>query len=267
MNKLGWIGAILTLGYLLFISWYAGDRLNTLDDVDLNNLGDFLAGVFGPIAIMWLVLGFFQQGKELKNSVEALELQASELKNSVAALETQSAEMRKSAKYQEKLAEAALEQLKHEREMFEVETERVAKRDAGEIIVSPRYEISKRGTGDVLSRLVIFDMVNVGGPIAHANWSLRSASSIDILHRKHFWDRGQHENLTIQLHSANRARKSSELIHNYDGILQIEYVDRVRGYVREQYRVIEDVQKGSESPFRKLERGKEFEWPDNPVNA
>lgn len=48
-----------------------------------NNVGDFLAGVFGPVAILWLVLGFLQQGIELRQNAKALELQAEELKNSV----------------------------------------------------------------------------------------------------------------------------------------------------------------------------------------
>ncbi|WP_093359949.1 hypothetical protein [Tropicimonas isoalkanivorans] len=50
-----------------------------LKSIELNELGDFLAGIFGPLAIFWLVLGFFQQRKELKNSAEALRLQAREL--------------------------------------------------------------------------------------------------------------------------------------------------------------------------------------------
>lgn len=33
--------------------------------IELNQFGDFLAGAFGPLAIFWLVLGFFQQGQEL----------------------------------------------------------------------------------------------------------------------------------------------------------------------------------------------------------
>jgi hypothetical protein len=30
----------------------------------------FLSGVFAPLAFLWLVLGFRQQGDELKNSAE-----------------------------------------------------------------------------------------------------------------------------------------------------------------------------------------------------
>jgi hypothetical protein len=48
-----------------------------------NEWGDFFAGVFAPVAFLWLVLGYLQQGEELRLSTAALRLQAEELKNSV----------------------------------------------------------------------------------------------------------------------------------------------------------------------------------------
>jgi len=60
--------------------------LSQLDDVSSmkpNEWGDFFAGVFSPLAFLWLVLGYLQQGEELKLSTQALLLQADELKNSV----------------------------------------------------------------------------------------------------------------------------------------------------------------------------------------
>ena len=75
------IGIILTLGYVFFAWWLVGDRIQTLRYMDLNEVGDFLAGAFGPIAILWLVLGFFQQGDELRQSTAALEEQSKQLKS------------------------------------------------------------------------------------------------------------------------------------------------------------------------------------------
>ena len=49
----------------------------------LNEIGDFLAGFFSPVAFLWLVVGYFQQGEELKLNTRALELQVNELKKSV----------------------------------------------------------------------------------------------------------------------------------------------------------------------------------------
>ncbi|MGO4608371.1 hypothetical protein AB4142_18720 [Variovorax sp. 2RAF20] len=49
----------------------------------LNEWGDFIAGFSAPLAFLWLVLGYMQQGEELRHSTQALKLQAEELKNSV----------------------------------------------------------------------------------------------------------------------------------------------------------------------------------------
>ncbi len=86
-NRLSQIGIKATVIYLIiiftiipsfiFLGWIE------LKPITLNEIGDFLAGLFGPLAIFWLVLGFFQQGDELRNSVETLKLQADELRNSV----------------------------------------------------------------------------------------------------------------------------------------------------------------------------------------
>ncbi|WP_339505192.1 hypothetical protein [Pseudomonas sp. RL_105y_Pfl2_101] len=77
------IGIVLTIGYAIFSWWLIGDRIETLQGMPLNEVGDFLAGAFGPIAILWLVLGFFQQGIELRQGTKALLMQADELKQSV----------------------------------------------------------------------------------------------------------------------------------------------------------------------------------------
>jgi hypothetical protein len=61
------------------ITW----RWESVKALELNALGDFFAGAFGPLAILWLVLGYLQQGDELKQNTEALRLQAAELANSV----------------------------------------------------------------------------------------------------------------------------------------------------------------------------------------
>lgn len=71
---IGLIGGLPVLGFFGIVSFKT---------MALNEVGDFLAGAFGPLALFWLVMGFFQQGEELRNSVEALKLQANELKDSV----------------------------------------------------------------------------------------------------------------------------------------------------------------------------------------
>lgn len=79
-----WWGGVGTVLYLTAWVTVAVLRRQELIALELNELGDFLAGSFGPIAFFWLVIGYMQQGKELKISSEALRWQAEELKNSVA---------------------------------------------------------------------------------------------------------------------------------------------------------------------------------------
>ncbi len=51
----------------------------------LNEAGDFFAGVFAPLAFFWLVLGYFQQQKELRLNTEAILLQQKEMEQLVGA--------------------------------------------------------------------------------------------------------------------------------------------------------------------------------------
>lgn len=75
------IGILATFAYVAFLVWAFGGRLGELQALEPNHLGDFLAGAFGPLAILWLILGFFQQGIELRENSRALDLQAAELKS------------------------------------------------------------------------------------------------------------------------------------------------------------------------------------------
>lgn len=72
---------VITVIYLWLI-FYITD-LASFKKLELNEMGDFLAGGFAPLAFLWLVFGYLQQGEELKQNTEALKLQAQELKNSV----------------------------------------------------------------------------------------------------------------------------------------------------------------------------------------
>ena len=83
-NALVTIGLTVTVAYTVTLATLVAPRLPDLAALPLNELGDFLAEAFGPLALLWLILGFMQQGIELQQNTRALELQADELKNSVA---------------------------------------------------------------------------------------------------------------------------------------------------------------------------------------
>lgn len=77
------IGIAGTAAYLAGWAWLLFGRWTEISSMQLNNVGDLLAGVFGPLAILWLILGYFQQGIELRQNSAALRLQADELAHSV----------------------------------------------------------------------------------------------------------------------------------------------------------------------------------------
>ena len=82
-QSLEWWGAHFTALYIGIVIMIIGSRFDEMCTLKLNEIGDLLAGVFGPVAFLWLVLGYRQQGRELKLSSQALTDQAIELRNSV----------------------------------------------------------------------------------------------------------------------------------------------------------------------------------------
>lgn len=82
-SKRYWFGVIISIVWLAFCVWLIYIRWTSVKIMPLNEYGDFMAGVFAPLAFLWLVLGYLQQGEELKLSTDALHLQAKELANSV----------------------------------------------------------------------------------------------------------------------------------------------------------------------------------------
>ena len=82
-RRLAIVGILATILYVGLGVVFLRGRIVELEALPLNELGDFLAGAFGPLAIFWLVLGFFQQGEEVRINTHALRLQAEELRDSV----------------------------------------------------------------------------------------------------------------------------------------------------------------------------------------
>lgn len=82
---------IIYLGFLIiYIFFFQLFYADYSKPMPLNEIGDFLAGVFSPLAFLFLYLGYRQnnesirlQSKELKASTDALTLQVAEMRESV----------------------------------------------------------------------------------------------------------------------------------------------------------------------------------------
>jgi len=97
---------ILYLGGLLiyaaiFHIWFA----DYSKAMPLNEIGDFLAGVFAPIAFLFLYLGY-------KQNSESIRIQSAELKASTEALKLQVVEMKDSVNQQKKMIEIQNDEIK-----------------------------------------------------------------------------------------------------------------------------------------------------------
>jgi hypothetical protein len=119
------IGAIVSFAWLCTLAYLAFRDPIAFAKLSPNEWGDFFAGCFAPLAFLWLVLGYMQQGEELQLSTKALQLQAKELSNSV--------------EQQRALVEVTRQQLDSEREARHLE--RIARQEAAK----PLFVISNGG--------------------------------------------------------------------------------------------------------------------------
>lgn len=126
----GWV-ACVTVFLWAFADWSNKPKPN--------EWGDIFAGVAAPIAFLWLVLGFIQQGRELK-------LQVQELRNTV--------------KHQADLAEATREQV-----ALQVRQEEQAGLQR-QLAALPRFVLSSTGSSGGPNGIVYDIELTNGGAIA-----------------------------------------------------------------------------------------------------
>lgn len=75
-----YIGMIVSIMYIImlaiYIIFYKNVFLSAKFLQEPNQVGDFLAGTAGVLALVWLIVGYFLQSKELRQNTGALEEQA-----------------------------------------------------------------------------------------------------------------------------------------------------------------------------------------------
>lgn len=127
-------------------------NLDEFNSLKLNEKGDFLAGVFSPLAFLWLVYGYLQQGRELKQNTESLRIQAIELRNSVE-------EQKKLIKIHEDDQKVQHEQAKpiFEFEDLRFDPEQVEMVEDNPFTGEPRYQHKQQD--------ISFHLKNLGSPI------------------------------------------------------------------------------------------------------
>ncbi len=160
-HKLTIFGVVITAFWLVAASALSAANFEAFARLDPNEWGDFLAGVFAPLAFLWLVLGFFQQGEELRHSGRALWMQGRELQHSV--------------EQQKELVAVTREQLTFESQRLE--HERLEASLSSRPVLSLAQNGSSGGTGPGM-RSYSFRLLNQGKPCTALQLSKRSGSKI-----------------------------------------------------------------------------------------
>jgi hypothetical protein len=121
-------------------------------DLPPNAWGDWAAGTFAPLAFLWLVVGYLQQGDELRLNTEVLKLQQLELRNQVAETARLAKNSERQAIAAEQMVAATLED-KHREALREVADALPVFRAIGGIQTGGRTETRIRNVGGTVTHL------------------------------------------------------------------------------------------------------------------
>lgn len=161
----------------------------------LNEFGDFFAGVFGPLMLFWLILGYIQQQSELQQNTKALELQAEEL--------------RKSVEQHKELVQATKEQVQTDIKALEIEEAR-ALREA-----HPNFSITNAGwctkSGQKISYQI--SLINSGRPASGVSFcTVPEIAQISPKGIVHYFNEGQTHTLKWDTEKSGEAPSVLKLI-------------------------------------------------------
>jgi hypothetical protein len=179
-----------------------------LPSMQPNAWGDLFAGCFAPLAFLWLVLGYLQQGEELRLSTAALKLQAEELKNSV--------------EQQRALVEVSRQQVEGERQKL-AEDRRISVAAARPKILVESGDGSFRGDGRSTYPLVFS---NAGDTACQIEAEFRhSLGMTSVLYKAPAFERGEIRHSSIDVERPELVEESA-LSVRYKDRLGNEYTDK-----------------------------------------
>ena len=181
------LGLSLTAAYLAFLCFVFNGRVVEILLLEPNEIGDVLAGSFGPLAILWLILGFFQQGYELRQNTEALKLQSS-------SLDAQVSELINSVEQQRQLVDIARKQFENEIDTLRYEREKESRHAKPDFI----FSLLSHSTGST-GICCRFRLTNVGNTSSNISFQF-SEGIIDFSPRNlPLMDRNSEQEVALSL--------------------------------------------------------------------
>ncbi|AVO55402.1 hypothetical protein [Ectopseudomonas mendocina] len=192
-------GCVLTAVWLVGLGVAVYLNIDKAASMELNSWGDFLAGGFAPLAFFWLVIGYFQQGRELKLSTKALEKQEE-------ALKLQVEELRSSVEQQKELVKAAREEMEMTRS--EIERERIKDK----LNAQPYPEMSQTGMDEHLGVVkYVVQLANSGAGVTNVELVEKNLECDVVLsqdHRTMRWAKGMDIRFDFSLPVESRLKPS-----------------------------------------------------------
>lgn len=206
------IGVIASVVCLAFTAYLLVRDPTATSKMTPNEWGDFFAGAFAPLAFLWLVLGYLQQGEELRLSTKALLLQADELRNSV--------------EQQRELVEVSRQQVAGEREALAYE------RHLREEMSKPLFSVAGAGGifgGDGKSTYnIVFSNTGHSATSVTADVQLTGSNRLRVLDIPLF-DKGAQHRVSITHPTSLKGVDSRVYLRFTDGLgrpIEQEYIVR-----------------------------------------
>ena len=199
-SKLGNWGVVVTILYFVAVAYFVFFT-DYVDDqaLSMNELGDFLAGVFGPPALVWVVISFYLQSDELRNSVKALNLQAEELKKSV--------------EQQVAMVNLTRESITHEKVKY------ASDEDARRAVLQPNFKIDlHRSSAMMMSSKEYYQMHvrNIGGPATDTRFAYHGFfGSPNASDTASVWDRSERHTYEVSIEQQQFDTSESTIVISY----------------------------------------------------
>lgn len=168
MKRYTLLGIVISVAWLTFMGLLLYSKWPSTSSLPLNEWGDFFAGMMAPLAFLWLVLGYIQQGEELRLNTDALIAQQTELKRQVAETAALVAQSERQAAAAESLALATMSEsqriaLKEKIEAMPIFRAQGGTYNAGNTV------INIKNVGATVKELIVFDTLGQQMPIKPAD--------------------------------------------------------------------------------------------------
>ncbi|HAS6031870.1 hypothetical protein [Vibrio vulnificus] len=104
MKKIEIFGSVMTAIWIVCFAFLVVIKWDNAAKMNLNEWGDFLAGITAPVAFLWLIIGYFLQRVELKENTAALVEQREEMTKQAQELANQTKHLYESVRIAEQQA-------------------------------------------------------------------------------------------------------------------------------------------------------------------